>query len=292
MTSIDRTPWITSAVLVAICLVGACSSGDAASDVDEGDALALTTGALRTIRKHGALSFPSWTPTQIDRAHRVHVWDFELSAAASVSIRTEASHEGDVDTLMSLYREGLRGEGRVIARNDDSVDSALAALSVSLQAGRYRVVIRAGGAKTSGTFILAAECRGAGCPRPIPDCLFGPSFYELLHGEPRDVEIVSEEQVTSVAQLTDPTARAQLLAAVQQSSHTDVTTPEEALSRVDQQTVRLLELRDAARGEAYTAYEYGAGDNSYGAVFSAGTLEIAASIHDGEFLNCTPQPAQ
>lgn len=99
-------------------------------------------------------------------------------------------------------------------------------------------------------------------------------------------------EITKVAQLGDATSREQLVLAVQQSSHSDVTTPEEALSRVEQQTVRRLWLFDSAGARSYTAYEYGVGDNSYGAIFARGPLEIAAGIHDGGLLNCTAHRAQ
>ena len=35
------------------------------------------------------------------------------------------------------------------------------------------------------------------------------------------------------------------------------------------------------------AIEFGAGDNSYGAVFSGGTTRIVARIQDGDLAGCT-----
>jgi hypothetical protein len=288
MISKKRTLWTTmSAGLTALCFASACHSPDEPSATGTRDGPNESVDALRTVHEHGALAFPSWTPTTLSQAEPVHAWTFELSAAASIALRTEASSEGDVDTVLSLYREGPRGWGPAIARNDDVADSVLSALSRRLKAGRYRVVAKGYDARSIGTFILASECDGAGCPRSAPECLFGASFYELVHGEGREVTIASEEQITSAAQLHEDIARSQLVLAVQQSSHTDVATAAEALARVDQQTVRRLLLVDLSGERTYTAYEYGAGDNSYGAIFVEGTLDIAASIHDGDFLNCT-----
>ena len=53
---------------------------------------------------------------------------------------------------------------------------------------------------------------------------------------------------------------------------------EQAFAAVDQQVIRRVDLYDEAGGRAFTAFEYGAGDNSYGAIFVAGTKTRAASI--------------
>jgi len=118
-----------------------------------------------------------------------------------------------------------------------------------------------------------------------PACIFGAQFSDL-RSSPRLV-IESEVWITSVDQLDGVTARDQLVLAVQQSSHSDVTTPEQALERVDQNEVRMMELRDNQTRRAFTVFEYGAGDNSYGAIFEAESLALAASIHDGDLLDCT-----
>ncbi|HEU4534614.1 MAG TPA: hypothetical protein VFS00_10875, partial [Polyangiaceae bacterium] len=65
--------------------------------------------------------------------------------------------------------------------------------------------------------------------------------------------------------------REQIVLAVQESAHVDVATVEEAFDRVDGHEVNEVVLRDAATNQFYTEIEYGAGDNSYGAVFYWGT---------------------
>jgi hypothetical protein len=79
----------------------------------------------------------------------------------------------------------------------------------------------------------------------------------------------------------------QLLIAVQQSSHTDVTTPAQALAVVDQNEIRRMRLRAPDDAREYDVFEYGAGDNSYGAIFRADSLTRVASIQDGDLLECT-----
>jgi hypothetical protein len=275
--------WRVHALCTALSVCGACGvpEPDATIRIDE------ASDQLRVTTEHGELAFGTWIPAEITENEPMAAWTFELTAQASVILRTEATSEGEIDTVLSLYRRGKRGWGRAIARNDDSSDTVLSALSRRLGAGQYRVVVTGYDQSAVGGFILASECRGAGCPKPAPECLFGATFHALVQGEVRTVEIANEEEIADIAQLGDALARAQLVLAVQQSSHSDVTTAEEALSRVDQQTVRRFTLVEPASTRAYTAYEYGAGDNSYGAIFSAGTSELAASIHDGDILHCT-----
>ena len=70
--------------------------------------------------------------------------------------------------------------------------------------------------------------------------------------------------------------------AVQQSSHTDVTTPAEALSRVDQQEINVTFLLEPLARRSFIAMEYGAGDNSYGAIFERWSGVMVTNIHDGD----------
>jgi len=132
----------------------------------------------------------------------------------------------------------------------------------------------------------AVRVASAGCETVPAPCPFGEQFSDLR--DHPTLAIVSEAWIRSEDQLGDEVERAQLVLAVQQSSHTDVCTPSEALARVDQQEVRRLELHERTGGGAFTVFEYGVGDNSYGAVFARGALPVLASIHDGDLLDCTP----
>ena len=124
-------------------------------------------------------------------------------------------------------------------------------------------------------------------PPPAAECLFGDSFYALRTEAPLTIE--AERWIRALADLESALQGEQLVVAVQQSSHTDVTTPAEALERVDQNEVRHMLLLDAPTGRRYEVFEYGAGDNSYGAIFRAGTLQKVTSIHDGDLLECTEE---
>lgn len=79
----------------------------------------------------------------------------------------------------------------------------------------------------------------------------------------------------------DALQEAQLIAAVKVSAHGGaVSTVEAAFAHVDQGEVSYLTLETA--GRRYVAVEYGAGDNSYGAIFDTTSPTPAARIEDGD----------
>ncbi len=119
------------------------------------------------------------------------------------------------------------------------------------------------------------------------ECVFGGSWHDLKQG-PVGVYITHARVVTSVAGLS-ATEQAQLVAAVNVSA-AEVTTPTEALDAVDESAVNIVDLWDATHHRAFTGYEYGAGDNSYGAIFEHGTTTIAARIQDSDFYACAVPP--
>ena len=132
---------------------------------------------------------------------------------------------------------------------------------------------------------LPAPCEGGGCGDEEPSCLFGEEFHDLKSDPAFALE--ADEWIVDEAQLADAVERTQLVSAVQQSTHTDVTTVAQALSRVDEEEVRRIWFSHRASGREYVVYEYGAGDNSYGAYFARGELDVLAQIHDGDLLLCT-----
>jgi hypothetical protein len=129
-----------------------------------------------------------------------------------------------------------------------------------------------------------ALCPDASVPDAPQVCLFGEVFSDIRMSSALVIE--SERWIRTVDGL-DALAAEQLLRAVQQSSHSDVLTAAEALARVDQQEVRVIAFLELASARAFAVYEYGVGDNSYGAYFSRVSSDVLASIHDGDVLDCT-----
>jgi hypothetical protein len=80
-----------------------------------------------------------------------------------------------------------------------------------------------------------------------------------------------------------------LVRAVHESSWTDVMTATDALAAVDQEEMNVTWFAEPAGRRTFVAFEYGAGDNSYGAFFEKRSGERAAAIHDGDLYECSVQ---
>ena len=100
-------------------------------------------------------------------------------------------------------------------------------------------------------------------------------------------EVLAQRVLTSAAiPLLSALEKRQIILAVQESAHTDVTTIEEAFARVDGHVFNSIVVRNESYDQFYLEIEYGAGDNSYGAFFYWGSDAIAAAIHDGDQEEC------
>lgn len=119
-------------------------------------------------------------------------------------------------------------------------------------------------------------------------CVFGARFHDILDGNARGVSVISSRTL-NVSTTLSALKQKQIVLALHASAHTDVTTVEEAFDRVDEHVINTFELWDATHRRAFTAYEYGAGDNSYGRIFAKGKTKSVAEIHDGDMTACTIQ---
>lgn len=95
------------------------------------------------------------------------------------------------------------------------------------------------------------------------------------------VTTTNRVDVTTAGQV-DALLKKQLIAACHQSSYTDVKTLADAFAAVDQGEFVVRQVKDKKTGETYTAVDYGAGDNTYGAIFKTGSAKPIVSIHDGD----------
>jgi hypothetical protein len=282
-----------------VLTLSACAVGDVASGPNEefaGHALEITSTEARPLPLGGE------SLIELTRATRVHIFEFELTGQARLELAgTLLAYDAPIDMSLELSRVTQRGRKLIVRERAELTeqDHALLLRQV-LHAGRHRLVVSAAAApRTPGhgrelrdfmaTLALLGSCTGAGCPAPVlPEdpsagCLFGAVFSDIRSNPA--LSLRSEVWLRDVLALDALTAE-QLLRAVQQSSHTDVTTAAEALARVDQQEVRRIELTEVASGREFVVYEYGVGDNSYGAFFARDAAEVVASIHDGDLLDC------
>lgn len=115
-------------------------------------------------------------------------------------------------------------------------------------------------------------------------CIFGTHYRQIFGAE---VPLVVRWQRTLRAGDTlDASERAQVIRAVRETAYDDVATVEEAFGVVDEGVIHQTSLWDASGRRAFLAYELGAGDNSFGAIFPLGSAAPAARIVDGDLYDC------
>ncbi|MBA3541231.1 MAG: hypothetical protein H0T79_16590, partial [Deltaproteobacteria bacterium] len=237
---------------------------------------------------HGAIGFAAPATSELTSSEKFHAWTFELSNEARLEMATSYAVLGQrrTDTVLYLYKQGPTGTwGPYVVRNDDFGDSVYSRITRELDAGRYRLIVKGYAATTKGKFKLTVDCEGPGCAPTPTGCVFGSTYGEIA-GNP--ALVINNRNVITAATLATLSAedRAHLVIAVQQSSHTDVTTAEEALARVDQEEMNVTWFSETAARRTFVAFEYGAGDNSYGAIFDRYTGAMVTDIHDGDLLSC------
>jgi len=240
---------------------------------------------------HGPIAFGTPETSALTVDERFHSWTFNLSATANIELVTSYAVLGQrrTDTVLYLYKEtpeSPTGWGPYIARNDDHGNTTYSKITRELGAGRYRALVKGHKADTRGKFKLTVDCEGDGCLAPEPDaCLFGYTYRDIQTNNFLQIINTNKITIANLDQLaTDDQQK--LVLAVQQSSHTDVTTPEEALERVDQNEVNVWYIAEPAAQRMFISFEYGAGDNSYGAIFDRASDAMVTNIHDGDLENC------
>ncbi len=276
--------FVRSFCLVALALaVPACTD-----DLDKGPESAdPAVGALDSIyspTEHGELAFGAPATATLTRNQQFHAWDFTVHGPASLALATgPAVGRREVDTVIYVYRaDGNGGWGRYLAKNDDAGTSQWSALDLEVDAGRYRVIVKGFSSRTTGRFAVTVDCGGSGCAPVASTCRLGETYRGFL-ADPA-FSAVSSARLTAANQL-EPLVAAQLLRAVQVTYAP--TTVAEAFAAVDGGEVNRTEVHHAGSAQSFVAYEFGAGDNSYGAIFSSRTLDLAAEIRDGDLTACT-----
>jgi hypothetical protein len=279
--------------LVAAVLLSACSPALDKQAATEEELPA--DGKLDSFQKptdHGAIAIGATATGKLTASERHHTWDFMLSGDAELELTTGplTTAGREVDTVLYLYKQKEDGRwGAYIARNDDHDDSLWSELTRSLDAGHYRLLVKGYATKTRGEFAVTVGCTGAGCTSaPAATCLLGSTYRELRDHPAFDT--LRSERLTSAASL-DPIEREQLVVAMHEATHDDVTAAEQAFERADGGQIFLTELQHPGTGVQLLAFEFGLGDTSVGAVFYHHTLDLAASIQDGELTECSFVPA-
>lgn len=279
----------TLTLALALCAISSCTDlvddkgaeDGVPADLDKAD-------SQRSPTDLGVIASGATVTGTLASSARYLAWELDVTGDADLSLDTSrAAHAASVDTVMYLYRQGPSGWGSYLARNDDAAGSVFSSIDRHVTAGRYRVLVKGYKTTTYGAFRLSYACSGAGCAPVAPSCAFGASLGEL---DPAAFTLGAPRRLTAASTVTSLEA-AQLVRAMHASTHTDVTTVQEAFAAADQGEIDVQDLADLDAVRRFTVVTYGAGDNTYGAIFAADTADVATEIHDGDFYGCTARPA-
>ncbi len=125
-----------------------------------------STDSFSNPTEHGVLQFGMANQAEFTNSNRYHAWTFELTGEADVALTTELLAQ-NLDSVMYLYKKGESGSwGSYIDKNDDHGESLASRVSRQLDAGSYRVKIKAAKQLMRGSFSLNGSCDGPGCPTP------------------------------------------------------------------------------------------------------------------------------
>ncbi len=160
-----KAPYLAS-ILFAAAILPSCALEEGKGEEENAiDLYESKDDSFRKPTEHGELLFGVPQTGTLTQDEGFHVWDFELSDDAKVSLETILI-TANLDTVMYLYKfDEARGTyGAYKFKNDDAnADTVGSALSTTLRAGSYRVLIKGFKSKLRGSFQIAAGCDGAGC---------------------------------------------------------------------------------------------------------------------------------
>ena len=279
-----------ASVLVSSSLLG-CATSDTSDELPE----TLVDGAAdswASPTNFGFLFDRVWQRGELDPGRRIKypAWEFSLGADARVAITTHQAPTDEPDLTRAYAYLYKRNEDdtswKRIAKAEPG--TGFAAITKDLGEGRYRVLVKGATATDEGEFMLRMECSGAGCPSG-PQCLAGDGeFWQISDLHNGALTSYGDKELSATSEIRE-SLKAQIIAAVNESAHS-VTTIAEAFDAVDGGVVNKYIFWDNLVGRNLTAIEYGAGDNSYGAIFVEDSATVAAGIHDGFIENCTIEP--
>jgi hypothetical protein len=189
-----------SLTLASLLTLGAAAcAGD-----DIGSGAEYATDSFSSPTEHGQLYFGGRNAAEFTEDNRFHAWTFSLTDAADVELTTVLGTD-NLDTVMYLYRLGEDGSwGSYIEKNDDYDGLLASRISGQLEAGEYRLKIKATKLAMRGSFNVSAQCAGAGCPVVDPGTCSGDGPANL----PQPTGYTTACDATFMAILTTPTMAA------------------------------------------------------------------------------------
>lgn len=122
------------------------------------------------------------------------------------------------------------------------------------------------------------------CETPAQTCLLGTTYFEMRNNT--GYSVVASRAVTDANTLAG-VEEDQALLAFKEAYGDAVTSNAQGLTMADDNRLNIVTYLRNGTGARFDAFEFGAGDNSYGAVFYGDSVTMAAAINDGDFYGCS-----
>ncbi len=160
--------------LVGLC-VAACAGDPTTGEDDGGDPLTSSGSASTTPILEGALVWGQTVEASFASGLQLDYYTFALSGSATVTLETSATPndaaDADLDTILYVYDPpSTTSWGAYLSKNDDGGPAKFSKLTIALEAGAYRVLIKRKSSSGVAHTELAASCSGAGCTVVRTDC--------------------------------------------------------------------------------------------------------------------------
>jgi hypothetical protein len=121
---------------------------------------------------HGELEFGGASnPGEFTEEERFHAWTFSLSDDADVVLEAKLATQ-NLESVLYLYKKQEDGNwGSYISKNDDADSLGLGSrVKKALDAGEYKIKVKAAKKLMTGSFSVGGTCAGAGCPSTDDFC--------------------------------------------------------------------------------------------------------------------------
>ncbi|HEY1551339.1 MAG TPA: phospholipase D-like domain-containing protein [Kofleriaceae bacterium] len=157
-------------LVFGVLLVVACGPTAVVDEADGDDPLSGSAAASTTPILEGALTWGSASEAPFKAGLELDYFTFSLSGSATVTLETTGGTSG-LDTILYVYDPpSTTSWGAYLAKNDDGGEGKLSKLTLQLDAGDYRALIKRKSSSGAANVDLAASCSGTGCAVVRTDC--------------------------------------------------------------------------------------------------------------------------
>ncbi|HEX4453481.1 MAG TPA: phospholipase D-like domain-containing protein [Kofleriaceae bacterium] len=158
-------------LVFGVLLVVACGPTAVVDEADGDDPLSGSGSAATTPILEGALTWGSASEATFKSGLELDYFTFSLSGSATVTLETTGG-SSDLDTILYVYDPPANSPswGAYLAKNDNGGEGELSKLTLQLDAGAYRALIKRKSSSGAANVELAASCSGGGCAVARTDC--------------------------------------------------------------------------------------------------------------------------